>query len=231
MHGRRHAADERIRLPTARRRTALAQVFLSAVAASLMACTSDTRRGHDLRRRSTRSSSSVEGHSEPLLTIEGRATSPGVSRGDITYIQSRPFVEQLAIGNVTYTRYVDQDHWTKGLDAATPEGKALIAVRNALFDPSRSIGYLRSISTELTTEGKEQVRDDRTTHYRSIVDLGREGGPPGYTVSLDVWIDDSERTRRFRYAMLGDPESTVVWELYDFGVPVDITAPPSEKVR
>jgi hypothetical protein len=231
MASRRHDAGDGIWMVTARWRAAVARVFLSVLAASLMSCSSDARSTPRVPAAKYTVQQFREGRSDPVLTIEGRGDFARGVMTDISYIQSRPFVEQLTIGNVTYTRHVDQGHWDKRMDAATPEAKALIAVRNALIDPGRSLSYLRSISTELSTAGTEEVRGDRTTHYRSIVDLGREQGPPGYSVSLDVWIDDSERTRRFRYRMLGDSESIVVWELYDFGVPVDITAPPADKVR
>lgn len=173
----------------------------------------------------------AQGRTDPVATIEGRGDFAQVVMADTQYVQREPFLERLTFGNVTYTRRVGEQVWEKGQDAATPEAKALISVRNALLDPSRSIGYLRSVSTEVTADGTERVRGDRTTRHRATVDLGRAGGPPGYLFPLEAWVDDAGRTRRLRYSPLGAPETTVVWELYDFGVPVDVSPPPADKVR
>ncbi len=69
-----------------------------------------------------------------------------------------------------------------------------------------------------------------TLARRATVDLGRAGGPAGRTITLDVWAPDNERVRRLRYKPLGSTE-TLVWEFYDFGVAVDLTPPPPDKVR
>lgn len=79
--------------------------------------------------------------------------------------------------------------------------------------------------------GREEVRGTETTHYRGVVNLGEMGAPPEYDrFPLEVWIDDSGRTRRYSQQQLGS-ESTVVWEFYDFGISVDLVPPPPEKVR
>lgn len=201
------------------------------VALALVACTGDRQPVSTAPTAKYTVEQYVEGRNDPVLTVEGRGDFARAVMVDTRYLRGRPFVERLTIDNVTYTRYVDEDHWEKGVDAATPEARALIAIRNALFDPSRSISYLRSVSTDVTAAGQEDVRGDRTTRYRATVDLGRADGPPGYVVALDVWVDKFDRTRRLRHPILGESESIVVWELYDFGVPVDVAPPPTEQVR
>ncbi len=142
----------------------------------------------------------------------------------------KPFLERMAFGDVTYTRYVGRDD-TVGLgggvwernDAVTPEGRAAAAVRNALASPSGSLRYLRSVAEDVVEVGKERVRGRRTTHYQGSVDLGRAGGP-ARMFPVEIWVDEDGLVRRYRYHPLGSRE-TFVWEFYDYGVAVDLTPP------
>lgn len=214
-----------------RRARRLGLVWIVAVGVPLLSCTSDSEPESRAPPAKYTVQQFTKGREDPVLTVEGRGDFRRGVTADTRYIQSRPFLEQLTFGNVTYTRRVDEEFWVKDVDAATPEAKALISVRTALFDPSRSLDYLRSVSTEVTAEGREDVRGDRTTRHRATVDLGRAEGPPGYLLSVEVWVDEAGRTRRLRYPLLGESDTTVVWELYDFGAVIDVSPPPSDKVR
>jgi hypothetical protein len=171
------------------------------------------------------------GESDAEVRTEGLGDFSRGELSDTQYLADKPFAERLTIGNVIYRRLFGEDTWNKDVAAPTPQSKALVAVRNALFDPSRALGYLRSVSDDVRSEGSDHVRGDKATHYRATVDLGRAGGPEGYLLHLEVWVDESGRVRRLRYPLLGEPETTIVWELYDFGVAVNLTAPPPDKVR
>lgn len=208
-------------------------IVASVLVATLVACEGDSGRPEGTAPTARyRILQLKQGSEDPVATVEGRGDFARVARGDTQYVGSDvPFLERLTFGNVTYTRKVGEEVWEKSEDATTPEGKALVSIRNALLDPSRSIQYLRSIATELHTEGAEKVRGTRTTHHLATVDLGREQGPAGRLVDVEIWVDDEGRTRRLRYSPLGSPDITVVWELYDYGVAVDLTPPPPEKVR
>jgi hypothetical protein len=46
---------------------------------------------------------------------------------------------------------------------------------------------------------------------------------------VEVWVDGDGRTRRYRYNDW--TRDAYVWELYDFGVSVDLTPPPSDQVK
>ncbi len=201
--------------------------------ATLVACGADSCRPERTAATAKYTISQLkQGLDDPVTTVEGRGDFARVAMGDTQYVGSHvAFSERLTFGNVTYTRRVGEEVWEKGEDATTPEGKALVSLRNAVLDPGRSIQYLRSVSTELQTEGTEKVRGTRATHHRATVDLGREQGPPGRLVALEVWVDDQGRTRRLRYSPLGSPDITIVWELYDYGVAVDLTPPPPDKVK
>jgi len=97
--------------------------------------------------------------------------------------------------------------------------------------------------------GAESVRGVAATHYRLTIDLARADAalPAGVTVPdgpyrrlsqipAEVWLDADGRARRI--AVMTDPTSgtggTPMWsvvELWDFGVPADITPPgPGEVV-
>lgn len=173
----------------------------------------------------------LSAESDAELRTEGLGDFARGELSDTQYLADKPFAERLTIGNVIYRRLVGEDTWNKAVAASTPESKALVAVRNALFDPSRALGYLRSVADDVRSEGGDRVRGYKATQYRATVDLSRAGGPEGHLLPLEVWVDEPGRVRRLRYPLLGEPETTIVWELYDFGVAVNLTPPPPEKVR
>ena len=47
---------------------------------------------------------------------------------------------------------------------------------------------------------------------------------------IDAWIDDEGLLRRIRIPFGGTDGPVEVIDLYDFGVPVDIEAPPADEV-
>jgi LppX_LprAFG lipoprotein len=115
-------------------------------------------------------------------------------------------------------------------------------------DPSRSLALLRAASPDFAAVGDEEVRGVETTHYRGTVDLEKfaEEAPADAresyrrileltgqkTVPLEVWIDGEGLTRRMRYEqkMPDGSSMTLTQELYDFGVEVDVEAPPASDV-
>ena len=119
-------------------------------------------------------------------------------------------------------------------------------------DPSQTLDYLRGASENVKEVGDEDVRGAETTHYRTTVDLDRvaEEAPEQRRavqrliemsgvkeVPTDVWIDDDDRVRRLRlawedvrFADRQELDMTLTTELFDFGVEVDVEAPPREEV-
>ena len=116
-------------------------------------------------------------------------------------------------------------------------------------NPVDGLEALRGVSSDVTEVGTETVRGVETTHYRATIDLAkaladapadaRDGaqdlldraGTP--TIPVDVWLDAQDRVRK--YTMQLDSESNgatvaVTYEFYDFGAPVDVTAPPADEV-
>jgi hypothetical protein len=122
-------------------------------------------------------------------------------------------------------------------------------------DPTSGLDALRG-AKEVEDLGREDVRGDRTTHYRVTVDLEQaiEAAPEESRESLrdalamydaaefemEVWIDDDGRVRRYRQTV--DPAAleslptgavsagpiTVEFEFYDFGADVDVSPPPDD---
>ena len=103
----------------------------------------------------------------------------------------------------------------------------------------------------ITEQGSEDVRGVTTTRYHAVIDLAKSaarlGGEARQRVEglsqlgltklpTDVWIDDQGRVRREFFTMhvaQSGQEVTIAMtmELFDFGVPVDVQAPPDDQVR
>ena len=88
--------------------------------------------------------------------------------------------------------------------------------------------------------GDEQVRGESTVHYRyTLSDASRDAPRQvqamdlGYPEeqSIDLWADSQWRLRRLTQTVTGEDSRFVVGaELFDFGEPVVIEAPPSDQV-
>jgi hypothetical protein len=116
----------------------------------------------------------------------------------------------------------------------------------ASFDATWLMAWLRNIAGPVTTVSTtEAVHGDPTTHYRASVDLAKvAANAPGsvqpYTgpsMPVDVWVDAAGRLRRLTAsfdgantpaARLGTVRVSV--ELWRFGTPVQVTAPPADQV-
>jgi hypothetical protein len=122
-------------------------------------------------------------------------------------------------------------------------------------DPREALSYLRSISGKLTQLGAEDVRGVPTMHYFAAVDwqkalarAARESGQQGFlaqlqnmpavvSVPVDVWVDADKLVRRmtmdFTFSSPGQPQqakASIEMELFDYGEPVTVDAPPAEDV-
>jgi hypothetical protein len=98
--------------------------------------------------------------------------------------------------------------------------------------PERLLKDLIDSSKKIEKIGSEEVRGVTTTHFRSHLDGSKLGidSDAEEQVIVDVWIDEEGLPRRIRVPAgdVGDP--VVVFDLFDFGVPVDIGAPPANEV-
>jgi hypothetical protein len=92
------------------------------------------------------------------------------------------------------------------------------------FDPTNILGYLKSVSGNVTVVGRDTVRGADTTHYRATVDLSKVAYP------ADLWIDNGGRLRKLQLSITSPVPATAVFELWNFGTPVNATPPASDQV-
>lgn len=110
-------------------------------------------------------------------------------------------------------------------------------------DPTSYLELLSAVSSDIDEVGRERVRGVMTTHYRFEVDPEKlEGSAPQFsagelaeagidTLPLDVWIGPDDLPRRIRMALgAAGSDIEVDMEMYDYGEPVKIEAPPEDQV-
>lgn len=126
-------------------------------------------------------------------------------------------------------------------------------VQGSQADPTQYLLWLSALGPGITKIGEEDVRGVSTSRYRAAVDLNALEGqaPPGKeaewaayvqalrdrlglaSIPVEVWVDEDGLIRRFNHEYGFSAEGTtavVTTELFDFGVPVDVTAPPPDQV-
>ena len=115
--------------------------------------------------------------------------------------------------------------------------------------PRSALSFLRGSNGKPKKVGKETVRGVVTTHYSATVDLqaaaDKASGSTAKslrklikltgtkTIPVDVWIDGHGLVRKESYAQrftAGGPVARITEVMYGFGRPVDVPAPPSDKV-
>ncbi len=171
---------------------------------------------------------------DPGVTFKGIGD---FAAGELSYTlyvpNGEPWLERQEFGPTTsYSREVGADVWNDS--EATPQATAAVSFRNNLAASTDALTYLRTVAEDVTEAGTETVRGARTTHYRATVQLSQLGAPPEYDrYPVEVWIDDDGRARRYRYhpVTLEPTEEIFVWEFFDFGVQVDLSPPPPDKVK
>ena len=126
-------------------------------------------------------------------------------------------------------------------------------VQGSQADPTQYLLWLSALGPGITKIGEEDVRGVPTSRYRAAVDLNllEEQAPPGKEaewaayvqtlrdklglafIPVEVWVDDEGLIRRFNHEYGFSTEGTtavVTTELFDFGIPVDVAAPPPDQV-
>ena len=131
--------------------------------------------------------------------------------------------------------------------AAKSMGVDLGSIRDV--GPRSALSFLRGSDGKPKKVGKETVRGVVTTHYSATVDLqaaaDKASGSTAKslrklidltgtkTIPVDVWIDGHGLVRKESYAQRFTPDRPamrITEVMYGFGQPVDVQAPPSDKV-
>ena len=118
---------------------------------------------------------------------------------------------------------LDGKQWVK-LDLASLGMGADSAIGGGLAqaDPGGALDLLRDIA-DVQTIGPETVRGVPTTHYRGTTHTA--------AVPVDVWVDGDGQARKIAATVdhVG-VKAAIEIEYYDFGVKVDVNAPPADDV-
>lgn len=126
-------------------------------------------------------------------------------------------------------------------------------VQGSQADPTQYLLWLGALGPGITKIGEEDVRRVPTSRYRAAVDLSllEQQAPPGKEaewaayvqtlrdrlgvafIPVEVWVDDEGLIRRFNHEYGFSAEGTtavVTTEIFDFGVAVNVSAPPPAQV-
>ena len=177
-------------------------------------------------------------------------------RAEETYWDGQGTVETRQVGTDLYMHYVKQPAGVPGVLGTTKPWAKIPVADNDLPGGSSVIdgaefGLLRYISSPVTVVDTGHVRGQRSTHYRVTVDKPIAGCGAKPTASpimpLDIWLDSQGRLTRMQFRFVNNNQvppgfptpspqqtpTTVVTtvELYDFGVPVSISAPPAGETQ
>ncbi|MDX6491107.1 MAG: hypothetical protein QOD43_1352 [Gaiellaceae bacterium] len=176
----------------------------------------------------------VQGNSGPATTVDT------ISNGAVLYLRSPVFAQAIPAGK----------SWVR-VDLATlakQNGVDLGSLVDSNPTPNGALAYLRGSTGKVQELGKEKVKGEDTTHYRATIDLEqaakRAKGSTKQSIRrvidvagvtklpVDVWVGADGYVRKVTYAQhSGKSQSArITMEMYDFGSPVTITAPPAVTV-
>lgn len=165
--------------------------------------------------------------------------------GDIAYLRFPALAGRLPEGK----------SWVR-IDSSDA-GKDLGVGDLATDDPRELLEMLDAVSGDIEAVGTEELRGTLTTHYRAMVDVADldrftpENGDQelgsvidealeraGFSeIPFDIWLDDEGLIRKIQASMSVAPpdeneelDASLSFELYDYGVDVDVTPPPADEV-
>ena len=119
---------------------------------------------------------------------------------------------------------------------------------NPAVTMATGLEYLQGLSGDVQKVGDDTVAGEHATHYRASIDYAKvaEKLPDTSakardeltklgTVPADVWINDDDRVVKMQMAIDGGAfggdggKIEMTMEITDFGVPVDVQAPPEDE--
>jgi len=172
-----------------------------------------------------------------------------VQDGDVAYVRFPAIAAELPDGK----------SWVRGdREGVGAKGIELDELQQfTQTDPRELLDFLRGVSGEIEAVGTEELRGTDTTHYRATIDPAdyeklapeeqREQlgalvdefvGTSGIgKIPVDVWLDSSSMVRKVVMTFSAMPpgstknaQSSVSFELWDYGEPVTIELPPASDV-
>jgi hypothetical protein len=193
------------------------------------------------------------------LHAEGVASGDGKTAQITMTIPSLGTIDERVVDGTVYMNFGDLPFASKlgdkpwiaiGLDALgqkTGTDFGALADQAQSNGPQQGLEYLQGLSGDVEKVGDDTVAGEHATHYRAQIDYAKvaEKLPEGATrdrvaglgvVPADVWIDDSDRVVKMQFAVDGSsfgeagPSVQMTMEMSDFGVPVDVQAPPPDQV-
>jgi hypothetical protein len=126
----------------------------------------------------------------------------------------------------------DKRQWVKEPDDS-PTGTDRLIPGFGGPSPDRLLGLLIKSSKEIEGLGTEEIRGVSTKHYRAHVDPKKLGEDHVFAENaelvVDAWVDGDQLVRRLRVPEEG-ADGVTVFEFFDFGVEVDVEAPPADQM-
>ena len=200
----------------------------------------------------------ADGHSEAIHG-EGVSAGDGKTGQFTFTVPSAGTIEERIVDNTVYMNFGDLlgiklggKQWVKiGLDDLQQQsGGALgdLADQAGQNGPQQGLEYLQGLSGDVEKIGDDTVAGEHATHYRASIDYAKVAAElPDQsakardkltklgTVPADVWINDDDRVVKMQFAIdgsaFGSDGGTIqmTMEITDFGVPVDVQAPPDDQ--
>jgi hypothetical protein len=154
-------------------------------------------------------------------------------RGRLAFEGKSDSGQAIVVGRDSYlgAKFGDRVYWFK-----SSRGDATVANRfmpgPGGTTPDRLLDDLNEASTKVETLGSEEIRGVTTTHYRAQLDKKKLGiaGNSNEPGVVEAWIDEQGLPRRIRIPNDSENDSADVVDLFDFGVAVDVEAPPADDI-
>ncbi len=166
-------------------------------------------------------------------------------------------MEVRTIGETAYMRFGMfamlgvTTEWVS-LDASDADSTAASFGANPV-NPADIMSSFGAGISDLEDLGREQVRGVETTHYQVVVDIeemmaaadaealeeleGIGTTFPAGTMPVDFWVGDDGNVYRFTLEFDGTLDTAsgfenmvMIWEMFDYGADIEITAPPADQV-
>ena len=150
-------------------------------------------------------------------------------------------LEIRIVGGTLFMQTPGPDGEERWLASPMPEGGATSGMLQT--EPRSYLEMMEAVAGDVERVGTESIRGVRTTHYRFEIDPRKVESPsPQFspadlaaagieTLPMDVWVGPDDLPRRIRVALgAAGSDIEIDMEMYDYGKPVEVEAPPEELV-